>query len=418
MAEKLKPLPETQPLSSCRSSADRLQALLGQMLWSSSRPGRCLNRKVMYLGDLFHLLIGCLFTRLGSSLLMFALLAHSAAENPGRPRPSPAGVPGELPFGSGSSASPGERRVPRELFPARNHRHLERASLPSRLRRCAGGMVQVARSQFSAGLNLHKASEENPFSSTAALVRRALETTGKAQHFSHTSFLGFISFYVNFRLSTSGGTASAGMPRRRVPNSHVGGWLRCEVPTGSLAEQVSDGRWAPPPHPWGAPAWFRGASLPPHPSTGANGSLSQLSMPPWRAEGKRCSLACAGKEQPPSRIGGASWEGAAPGVMGKPQTKEGIMPKMSCRWQEPLGIRKAEAGASKAGGFAPKDLPASAADGHLPGGAACPLLCQLLPACIEPVSTAATCVWEELMGVTAGMGGLGVFCMFFGLQMC
>lgn len=58
------------------------------MLWSSSRPGRCLNGKVMYLGDLFHLLIGCLFTRLTSSLLMFALLCHSAAENPGRPHPS------------------------------------------------------------------------------------------------------------------------------------------------------------------------------------------------------------------------------------------------------------------------------------------------------------------------------------------
>lgn len=68
------------------------------MLWSSSRPGRCLNRKVMYLGDLFHLLIGCLFTRLRSSLLMFALLAHSAAENPGRPRPSLAGVSGEAAF--------------------------------------------------------------------------------------------------------------------------------------------------------------------------------------------------------------------------------------------------------------------------------------------------------------------------------
>lgn len=51
MVEKVKPLPETQPLSSRGSSAARSQAAsLGQMLWSSSSPGRCLNRKVMYLG--------------------------------------------------------------------------------------------------------------------------------------------------------------------------------------------------------------------------------------------------------------------------------------------------------------------------------------------------------------------------------
>ena len=83
------------------------------------------------------------------------------------------------------------------------------------------------------------------------------------------------------------------------------------------------------------------------------------------------------------------------------------MPKMSWHWQEPLEIRKAKAGVSKAGRFAPKNLPASAADGCLPSGAACPLLCQLLPVLIEPMSTAATCVWKELMGATAGMGGLG-----------
>lgn len=50
MVEKLKPLLETQPLLSRGSSAGRSQASLGQMLWSSSRAGRCLNRKVMYPG--------------------------------------------------------------------------------------------------------------------------------------------------------------------------------------------------------------------------------------------------------------------------------------------------------------------------------------------------------------------------------
>ena len=100
----------------------------------------------------------------------------------------------------------------------------------------------VVRSRFSAGLNLHKALEENQFSSTAALEKRALETTAEVQCFSRTSSLGFISFYVNFHLFTSCGTAFAGVPRQWVPDSRVGGWLRCEVPSGSLAERVSDGR--------------------------------------------------------------------------------------------------------------------------------------------------------------------------------
>lgn len=97
-----------------------------------------------------------------------------------------------------------------------------------------------------------------------------------------------------------------------------------------------------------------------------------------------------------------------------------MTPTLSWRWQEPLEIGKAKGGVPKAGRLTPKKtLPASVADGHLPGGTACPLLCQLLPVLIEPTSTAATTVWEELMGVTAGMRGFGVsFFMFFGLQMC
>lgn len=70
----------------------------------------------------------------------------------------------------------------------------------------------VVRSRFSAGLNLHKALEENPCPSTAALKKRALEPTGEAQRFSRTSSLGLISFDVNFHLSTSRGAAFAGMP--------------------------------------------------------------------------------------------------------------------------------------------------------------------------------------------------------------
>lgn len=108
---------------------------------------------------------------------------------------------------------------------------------------------RAGRSRFSAGLNLHKALEENWCSSIAALEKRALETTGKVQRFSHTSCLGFISFYVNFHLSVSCRTAFAGMPRRWAPDSHGGRWLRCEMPSGSLAERVSDGRWSPPPCP-------------------------------------------------------------------------------------------------------------------------------------------------------------------------
>jgi len=56
----------------------------------------------------------------------------------------------------------------------------------------------VVRSQFSSGVNLHKALEENQFSSTAALDKRAVETTGQVQRFSCTSPLGVISFYVHF----------------------------------------------------------------------------------------------------------------------------------------------------------------------------------------------------------------------------
>lgn len=140
----------------------------------------------------------------------------------------------------------------------------------------------VVRSRFSAGVNPHAALEENRFSSAAALKKRALGRAGEAQHFSHASSLGFISVYVNFCLSTSRGTAFAGVPGQRAPNSHVGDQLRHKVPSGSPALQQSGHLMANDLQLilGGTSVILGVASHPPRPGIGAGGSLSQLA---WEA---------------------------------------------------------------------------------------------------------------------------------------
>lgn len=119
--------------------------------------------------------------------------------------------------------------------------------------------------------------------------------TSDAQHFSHTSSVGFISFYVNFCLSTSlhrhARAMGARQPCRRVAETR--GALRI------MPEWVSDAGWS-----LRGTCMVLGTLFPSPPQRWNQWILISPSTLTQRGEGQRCSLAHANKEQPPSWIHG------------------------------------------------------------------------------------------------------------------
>lgn len=120
--------------------------------------------------------------------------------------------------------------------------------------------------------------------------------TSDAQHFSHTSSVGFISFYVNFCLPMSfhrrARAMGARQPCRRV--AAVRGAL------GMTPERVSDAGWS-----LRGTCMVLGSLFPSPPQCWSQRILISPSTLMRRGEGQQCSLSHANKEQPHSWIHGA-----------------------------------------------------------------------------------------------------------------